>query len=285
MKIIKVYAYAYTFLGGKMRKVLEFIGICFLLIITFYLTDKTVKLANKKDPLMIKIKENEKHLNKNCIEGYKTKDGVILSTPGKEVDIYESYSNMENKIYDESKIVYKEIKCKVSMENSKDDIIISASKINKELAIFIIIDDINNFKKIKNKINNNYSLLINGKTLKDNIDYIEKLSKEGYVINYINDNKDDFILFDQYKNKINTSNICVTYLDDDMSYCKEKGYTRIKTKYYYTSNIYNNVLSNLENGSFYILRSNEKTLEEIGALSKYLKAKNIDIMGISVLLK
>ena len=45
-----------------------------------------------------------------------------------------------------------------------------------------------------------------------------------------------------------------------------------------------NTKANLEKGEFYVFYENKNTLEEISALIKFIKGKNIDIVNINRLL-
>ena len=264
-----------------MKKYLEFIGILFLTIISFYYVDKVVKLSTKKDPLMIEIEKQKEVLNKNCTEGYITKEGVVLSKDGREVNTLESYFNMDNKTYDETKVVYNEIKCKINTKTIKDNYIISSSKEDKAVYLFLIIDDIEYLKETIDKIDNNLTLLVNGKTLKENIEYLKDLSTKGYTLGYIYEDTEDFKIYDKYIKKINEDRICVTIKEESCP----KDYIKIKINNYYMNDIYTSTIKSLENGSFYLYRNNKKTVEKLPLLIKYIKAKNLDIKDISVLLK
>ena len=50
-------------------------------------------------------------------------------------------------------------------------------------------------------------------------------------------------------------------------------------------NILYNTKANLEKGEFYVFYENKNTLEEISALIKFVKGKNIDIVNINKLLE
>ena len=56
-------------------------------------------------------------------------------------------------------------------------------------------------------------------------------------------------------------------------------------KYIYKDNILYNTKANLEKGEFYVFYENKNTLEEINALIKFVKGKNIDIVNINRLLE
>ena len=58
-----------------------------------------------------------------------------------------------------------------------------------------------------------------------------------------------------------------------------------KTNNIYKDNILYNTKANLEKGEFYVFYENKNTLEEISALIKFVKGKNIDIVNINRLLE
>ena len=259
------------------------------MLFSFYYTDKVTNILNSKNPIMINIKENKEKNSYNCKEGYITSDGIVLGKKGKEVDVQESYSNMQGNTYKDDLLVFKDITCKVNLESSIDGFIINASPAKNEVSIFIEINDMKYIKDILNiskEKNIIINLLLNGKTLKNNEDFYYNIYKEGFEIVYSGDNKEDYNLFLKTMKKIDKSykTFCMSINDNDMNYCKKNKIQRLKTYYYYNKNIFNNTKNNLENGAFYVYKENKNTLEELSATINYIEAKHILVKSISKIL-
>ena len=272
-----------------MKKCFEYIGIVAFMLFSFYYTDKVTNILNSKDPIMISIEKNKDKKNIGCKEGYIASDGIVLGKNGKEVDVRESYSNMQGKNYKDELLVFKEITCKVNLESSIDGFIINASPAKNEISLFIEVLDmkyIEDIIKISKEKNVKINLLMNGKVLDKNKDYFKELYNDGYEIIYNGNNKDDFNL---YLSNIKTFNngyktFCMSTNNNELNFCKDKKIQRLKTNYYFNNNIFNNTKLNLENGSFYIYKENKKTLNELSAIVNYIRAKHIEIKSISEIL-
>lgn len=258
-----------------MNKYFEYIGLIILTLFSFYYTDAVTKLLNNKDEVMIEIKEYASLVNTPCIEGYVTTEGAYLGKDGKEVNIDESYSNMQGASFDKEKIVYNEITCKVNSSISSP-IINSGSK---NIGIFIDIDNMNYIDDIIKSTNYKLNILLDGKMLNREYEYFSSLYSKGYPLVYKGNNNEDFKLF----NKLMTT-IDKKYILYVMNSSIDKG-IRLKTNYIYSDRIYSKTINNLYEGSFYIYEENKSTLSELNTLLAFIKAKNIEILPITKALK
>ena len=75
------------------------------------------------------------------------------------------------------------------------------------------------------------------------------------------------------------------YKNSTLDKCFKNNFYVLKTNNIYKDNILYNTKANLEKGEFYVFYENKNTLEEISALIKFIKGKNIDIVNINRLLE
>ena len=158
------------------------------------------------------------------------------------------------------------------------------------ISIFIEINDMNYIDEIidvaKSK-NIKPNILIDGEKLTKNENYFRKLYNNGYDIAYGGKTKEDLKLFLKTLKTFNKNytSYCMSINNEEKDFCSKENIKKLRTSYYYTNDIYLKTKSNLEKGSFYIYKENKYTLEELSTLLNFIKGKNIEITGISSILK
>lgn len=267
-----------------MKKYFEYIGLIIFTGFGFFYTNKVTDLMNNKDPLMIEIKEFASNNNTLCKEGYVTNEGVVLGKNGKEVDYTLTYSNMQGKKFDELDVVYKEVDCKINLSSIKDNYIIKGNESKNMISIFIKINDNSLVKDIVNifdKNNVKVNLIVNN--LNNINEYLGYVKNGHYVLYSGESNKD----LKEFKSTLNLeNNFCISlYNNSTLDNCFKNNFYVLKTNNIYKDNILYNTKANLEKGEFYVFYENKNTLEEINALIKFVKGKNIDIVNINRLLE
>lgn len=274
-----------------MKKYLEYVGLILITVFGFYYTDKVTTLMNSKDPLMIEIKEYKDKLSTDCKEGYLTEDGLVMGTSGYVVDVEESYSRMQGLEFNKDLVVFKEIKCKVNAENTKDTYIIKGNESKNMISIFIKVNDLSHIEEITNKFNSNdikINIITSGVTLEKNIDLFKKIIMKGNKIVYNGMGESDLEKFTNVMSSFNSNEktyCMVLNSNEDLEYCKNKKINTLKAKYIFTKEVYHNTLINLDKGNFYVYTENALINDEINPLIKYIQAKNISIVDIEELLK
>ena len=271
-----------------MKKYFEIIGILAFALFSFYYTDKVTNIMNSKDPIMISINEYKSKYNNPCREGYITNEGVVLGKNGDEINVIESYSNMQGKVFDEDKLVFDKLVCKVSLDTLDNDYIINVNPTKNVVNIFLKVENleyINDILKVYSSKNAHIDLLVNGKLISENKEYFKELYNNGYTILYNGTNEKDYKLFYKtIKDIDNKVDIYYMSIGNEELNIKSKA-IRLKTSYYYSNNILLNTQKNLEKGSFIIFKENKNTLEESSSVINYIKAKKIDIIDLKESLK
>ena len=113
-------------------------------------------------------------------------------------------------------------------------------------------------------------------------EYISYVKNGHYVLYSGESNKD----LKEFKSTLNLeNNFCISlYNNSTLDKCFKNNFYVLKTNNIYKDNILYNTKANLEKGEFYVFYENKNTLEEISALIKFIKGKNIDIVNINRLL-
>ena len=218
-------------------KFFKYLGICAIMLFSFYYTDKIANFVLEKNKLYQEI-DNKK-------DNYKVKstsaliDGgyIIPGLMGQEVNVKDSYYNMKSlDVFNEHYLVYENTMPEVSLENNKDKIINKGNPKKNSVSLIIENDEalINYFNENKIKANllidlDNYQIyptlelinndaknyekvesLLNNGNLNNNLcilnNTLEDLCRENnkYLIEAINVDNSTFL---ETKNTIESGNI------------------------------------------------------------------------------
>lgn len=274
-----------------MKKYFEYIGLIALTCFSFYYTERVTKIMNSKDPIMVNIEEYKDNMNTSCKEGYITSDGVVLGVNGREVDVRESYSNMQGMGFSEDLMVWNEVECKVNLETTLDSYIIKGNESKASVSLFInvidgsLLDKIIEVSKAKNvKLN----LIVTGSILETYKEYMSEIYKDGYDILYGGIEENDFKkyikIMKEFENKPRM--YCMNLgIKDTLDMCKKSNINSLKSDKIYTRDVLLNTKNNLEKGSFYIYKENANALKELSSTINFIEGKEIKIINITDMLK
>lgn len=274
-----------------MKKYFEYAGLIALTCFSFYYTEKVTKIMNSKDPIMVSIEEYKEKTNTTCKEGYITNEGVVLGVSGLEVNVSESYSNMQGVGYNEDLMVFNEIECKVNLETTKDNYIIRGNDSKSNVSLFININDgtlLEDIIKVSEQKKIKLNLIVTGSILETHKEYMNKLYNNGYEIIYggleENDFKKYLKIMKSFENK--PRSYCMNLnIKDTLPMCEKEGINSLKTNNIYTKDILLNTKNNLEKGEFYVYKENNITLKELSASINFIEGKQLKIVSITDLLK
>jgi len=246
--------------------------IIILMFFSFYLSEQITTLAINKNPIMISINKNSDDLTVMGIDAQIKDNTIIPGIAGKIVDKEASFFKMkEFGTFNETFLVYKNIKPNISVEDNKDKIIVQGNDTLRQISI--IIDDVDTLINYFEKENIEVSILSNLNTNFNNKEYLNaEKSKNNF-------NDLESILKKHNLNKkiciINKSNI---------ELCKEKKYYLIDPTIKVTNtNIYESK-KELKNGVIIYFDKNitKKSLDIMLNQIKYLDLK---IVYLSQLIK
>lgn len=233
------------------------------MVFSFYLSDQITSLAIKKNPIMQSINETSKSLTVMSKNATIIDNTIIPGISGKKVDEEASFFKMkEFGSFNETFLVYENIKPKISLEDNKDKIIVKGNESLRQISIIVEDNErlINYFNNAGIKVN----VLSNLNTTLENHEYINaENTKESF-------NDLDSIL---KKNKLNKKICILEYSNIDE--CKDKRYYLINPNIKVSNS---NILKNKQkigNGSIVLIDKNvtNNSLNIILSQIKYLDLK------------
>ena len=267
-------------------KIFKYIGLLFLISITFFYTEKVIDISKEQDEIMIKIKEYEKTANTNAINAIIENDTIIPGNTGKYIDIDASYKNMRKIGYFEpTLLIYKEIYPEISIYNNYNKYIIKGNSQNKSVSLLYILKNTNTLENILStvkKYNITINFFIDSQFLNTNISIIDDI-KNHEIYNYgINGKytKDNLIITNNIINNKakNTANFClfINKNTESLNNCtnnKMLSLIPISANYY-------NIKLNLNNGNFFLIDNTK----ELNTIIEYILSKGYNIVPLSELI-
>ena len=233
------------------------------MLFSFYLSDKITKLAINKNPIMQDIQEKNEDLTVMGTNAIINDNTIIPGINGKKINEEASFFKMkEFGAFNDTYLVYDKVKPDISLEDSKDKIIINGNKTLRQVSI--IIDD---SPKLLNYFRNK----------KLSITILAKINTKFFDYEYINSEIDEDVFYDLEsvlkKNSLNKK-ICVIE-KSNMKLCKKRKYYIVKPNI-----LVNNVSiiqnkQSITNGSIIYINKNvsNKSIQIILNQIKYLDLK------------
>ena len=275
-----------------MKRIFKVIVIILLSIFSFYYTDKIVYLSKKNDPIMIKIEEAFVSNKLEPIEAIVGKDSMIVGKSGKIVDNYSSYEKMKKMDkYNESFLVYTNIKPKIIKSNNYDKYIIGVNTLDREISLIFRFDNLDYFDDVIYILNKNgvsatfymdYNLVSNNYEKMKSI-FNDKFSLGIYSYNNVF-NSTSVLYSNKLLNSFKNSNYCLYKDDNYLDICKSFKINTIKP-FIVSKNLYSFFKYSKENGMIYEIIINKDNIRELNSTLSYLISKGYDIKLIDDLLK
>ena len=257
---------------GDIMKKIKTAVVIILMLFSFYLSDKITSLAINKNPIMEKSKENSKSLTVMSENAIIKENTIIPGINGKEIDQEASFFKMrEFGAFNNTFLIYKDIKPNISLEDNKDKIIIKGN--HKKREVSIIIEDEEYLKNYFYKKNIDVTIMAKIKTRFNDFEYINaENTKKSF------DDLESILK----KNKINKK-ICIINFSN-IEACKEKDYYLVDaTITVNNSNLINNK-KEIQNGSI-ILINNNLSKENLNILLNQINYLDLKVVYLSQLIK
>ncbi len=267
-------------------KIFKYIGLFFLICITFFYTEKVINVTTNKDEIMIKIKEYESNSNippKNAIIN---NDTIIPGTTGKYINSELSYQNMKKIGYFEpTLLIYEEIYPEISIYNNYNKYIIKGNTQNKSISLLYILNNDNTLDSIltiTKKYNIKINFFIDSNFLNNNINIIDNI-KHHELYNYGANGKytkDNLIISNNIiNNKSNNKSIFCLFInknEKNLNNCVNNKMLSLIT----TPNSFNQIKQSLSNGNFYLIDNTK----ELSLIIEYIITKGYNIVPLSELI-
>lgn len=243
----------------------------FLIVGSFYFTDKVMVYINNKNPIMQEIVLNKDKYKVEAVNAIIEDNTIIPGVNGKEVDVNKSFNKMENYGYfNELYLIYSKSAPLLSLNDYKDKIIIKGNP--KKRMISLVIDHNDEVIDYLKQKNIKYTLI--GK-IEDNIDT---------SIEYINGESDNK-LFSNLNSLLNhkkvNSKLCMVE-KSNLELCKKKKYYLFK----YSINLDDDILSNINkisSGDIVYISSNV-SLNKVKSLLNEIARIDLEINYLSKLI-
>lgn len=248
-----------------MFKIIRPIILVAFILVSFYITDFSIKYSKKSSNLMKEILSNQDKYLIASVNGIVSGNTIIPGINGKKVNVDKSYNNMlKLNSFDEKYLLYSEVVPTVSVEKNKDKYIISGNKLYNRVAL--VLEDISLFTFFKNT-DINLTILVDEYIRLDNVELI-------------NNTKED-MNFSNLDRKLDSGkDICVINGNEDI--CRKNNKYLIKPNVIYYNK--NSILSNeIDNGSIILVKKSINEEDAVILLS-YLNSKNLEIEYLSNLI-
>jgi len=252
-----------------MKSFFNFVLTILLIYFSFYYTNLVSNYLKSKDPIMIKLKSVENEYQEDYVNAIIVNNTIIPGLNGKIIDLNKSYLKMKKlNSYNDSLLVFKEIKPSISIYDNYDKFIINGNNKLKQVSILLKINDLNILKQIDNK---NINFILSSNFINNNLSYLNNI-KNSIVVSQ-NDLENN--LFDY----------CYTLNTNEKNNCKDiNKFTIIPN--FITYNYYYNTYKILQNGSILAYNVlNYQDINEINILINGIKNLGYDIVSLDKLIR
>ena len=275
-----------------MKRIVESIGLVALICFSFMYTDKVMEVISEKDSLYIEIDSQKDKYKIEAVDGIIDNNTLIPGIKGREININESYKNMrELGIFREDMIIYKDIYPKNLISNNYDKYVISGNNTKREISlIFIILNDNNldNLLKIIDEYEIKVNLFVDYNYLTENINKLinNNLMIYSYGDKGIYNHDNIFLSRNIIKSKTGNDRFYCFYdnIKETLDICDKEGITTIKPTVNTINNPYNELKSNLKNGSIINLNLNSELIKQLPSIIDFIKGKGLKVVSLNELL-
>lgn len=272
-----------------MKKIFKIFGIITLVCFSFFYTDRVMDVIADNDPLKNEIINLSNNYKLSSNEAVVTVDTIIPGTNGRVVNIEKSYKKMRmGNIFNDKLLVFDVLYPKYRLKDNLDRYIISGNVNKKEVSLLFIINNDNNLDRIINILVNKKTkanLFVSYSYLFNNISKIKKYNSNNI---YSYDNKyvyDTLVISNNIIERIsnNKPKYCLTKIKDkdNLNTCS---YSNMFTIIPSIIGSYNDIKSNLSNGSIILLDSNINSVNELSYIIDFINSKGYSIVGLDELL-
>ena len=276
------------------KKIIQITIVLFLVLFSFYYTNKTIDIIKESDPLMKRIKEESGKYEITAEDAMINENKIIPGKKGKKVDYDETYTKMKRYgAYNESLTVFKETSPTVSIENNYDKFIISGNEEKKAVTLVFAVtqeSNPNEIIRILNQENTLGTFFIDGLWLENNLSIVKQiLNHELEILSY--NNRYEEIYFSsalQYLKNVagNTPKYCYAEYDNKevIELCSKLKLHTIVPTIKISSSPFQEIKTKLQNASIISLPINKVTEAELKTVIKFIKSKGYKIVNLEELL-
>ena len=294
--MLKKDCYHILYKGDKVKRKVINIALSMLFVfISFFYTNKIIKLFRNNDPIMIEIKEYENIYKDTKIDSVIYYSDIIPGIKGKKIDVNNSYSNMKKAGgFDKNLLVFEETEPNNSILNNYDNYIVSLNPNKNNISIIFELNDSKYIEEILSIINQkgvNATFFVTKDLIDNNINIIKSIIYYGNSIELLSDKYTVYEI-----NKYNSilrllSNEKLLFClnksrnNDLLNSCKSSKLYSIVPTTKKTKGLYNYLINNLDNGIIISLDNNKQIVNELSSSINYIKQKGKNIVLLKSILK
>lgn len=277
-----------------MKKILKPISAIFLLLFSFYYTNKVVDIIREKDPIMQQIRLSSEKYQIESVDARVIGDSIIPGKSGREIDYEESYTRMKQYgMYNEALTTFKEVEPTISIEDYYDKYIVQGNTDKKSVALVFKINSDKNFQNLINILNTKNiktTLFIDGLFLENNTSKIQTLlNHEIELLSY--DNKYDELYFNSalnYMASLTKKNPKFCYAEYDqkevLELCSKLELHTIIPTIRVTEYPYKTIKGKLSNSAIISLPLTDQMINELSLIIDYISQKGYSFLTLEELL-
>lgn len=276
------------------KKIVNALLAIFLMLFSFYYTDKSIDLIRQSDPIMRQIKSSSSKYKVEAVDAKVEGNTITPGVVGIDVDYDASYKKMKNYgTYNESLTVFKEIKPTISVDDYYDKYISSGNGINHDVALVFPVTRDSNISSIVNTLNEKgvtATFFLDGLWYENNLNYVSTLTPfELELLSY--DNRYDEIYFSSSINSLasltsRSLKFCYAEYDNKevLELCSKLGLHTIIPTVKVGNYPYSEIKKRLRSSDIISLPVNSTTEVELSVVIDYIKQKGYNFVTLEDLL-
>ena len=282
-------------MGDYMKKIGNFILVVFLVVFSFFYTNKAVDYLKEKDPIMQEIKKSEEKYRIEAMDAQIIGNNIISGKNGKTIDYEASYQKMKKYgTYNELLTTFKEVEPTISIKDNYDKYIVEGNRKNRSIALIFLAKEQTYIKNIINILEKKKvpgTFFIDGTFLENNISLLKsKENLEFELLSYQNEYEENFFKTGlSYLESITRKkpHYCYTEKENEdlLKLCQKLKLHTIKPNLSLKKDIYQQVKENLGNSIMISMDINNYVEKELGIVIDYIKEKGYEIVLLEDLLK
>ena len=279
-----------------MKKIIEILFACLLVLASFFYTDKAISLMEDSDPIMIKIKKEKTSLEKKAVNAKVNGDYLIPGYSGVIVDLDKSFTKMKQYgEYNSSLMTFKESDPVISIDDYYDKYIVSGNGFTNYVSLVFEISNKELLPKIKDILKENdvrATFFVDGVLLKEDNILITSLLQDFNEVELLNyKGSYDKLIFEEALDTLQVianrrGKYCLANYDQKeiLELCsKEKMHTIIPT-IQVKSNPYLSLKGKIREGSIISISPTKDNISELDVVIKYIKQRGYTLDTLEQLL-
>lgn len=278
-----------------MNKFFQIMGILTLIFFSFFYTQKTSNVVKEYDLIMKQIKQIAPLKKQEAINATINDNKIIPGKKGKVVNINKSYYKMKQYgEYEESLLVYQELKPKISYYDYLDKYVIKGNEQEKNIGLLVLVEDLTYLSSFLNIIKENQikvSFFVERELVEQDSNLIINILATGNQLGSLDFNTKyqikDFSWMNVLIKKRQGFNECYTDKEDEeiLQNCANNKNSTILPKHYLDNNNLKKIKNNLQNGDIIAIAMNSQTETVLASLIQFIKSKGYEIKPVHDLLK